>query len=161
MTDPFRPPAANVDVANAERGSAVKAVVLGAIVDLGGSILASIVFFALYGVYLGATGTQGEEFQSTMSSMNGNSPMGIMMNIVGCLCSVLGGYVCARIARHSEYRLGAILAAISVGLGLLVAGSDEANALIGIYSLLTFAAVMIGAHLGATRNRREQVRRNP
>jgi hypothetical protein len=161
VSDPFRPPEANVDLPDVERGSAVKAVVLGALVDLGGSIVASIVFFALYGVYLGATGTQAEELQSTMSSMNGNSPMGILMNIVGCLFSVLGGYVCARIAKHSEYRLGAILAAISVVLGLLVASSEEANAMIGIYSLLTLAAVLVGAHLGSARNRRDRAGRNP
>jgi hypothetical protein len=161
VTDPFRPPAANVDVASVERGSAVKAVVLGALADLGGSILASMVFFALYGVYLGATGASGEELRTTLGDTSGNSPMGILMNIVGCLFSVLGGYVCARIARHAEYRLGAIVAAISVVLGMLVAGGEEANALIGIYSLLTFAAVMIGAHLGASRNRHDRMRRNP
>ena len=158
MSNPFRPPDSNVDVANVERGSAVKAVVLGALVDLGGSILASIVFFMLYGIYLGVSGAPAEDLQATMGGMTG-SPMGIMMNIVGCLFSVLGGYVCARIARHAEYRLGGIVAAISVVIGLFAAGGEEANALLGIYSLLTIASVMVGAHLGAMRNRREQARR--
>ena len=160
MTDPFRPPGSNIDVANVEHGSAVKAVVLGALVDLCGSVVASMLFFAIYGVYLGATGGTAEDLGTAMGTAESGSPMQIALNMVGCMFSVLGGYVCARIARHSEYRLGAILAAITVAVGLVIAGGDDGSGLLAIYSALTIASVMVGAHLGAIRNRRDALRRN-
>jgi len=155
--DPFRPPATNVDAPDVQRGSAAKAIVLGALTDIGGSMLAGIIFYLLYGIYLGATGNSIEDMGKPLSMADAsNSPMGFLMNMVGCLFSVLGGYVCARIAKHSEYRLGVILAVVTVSLGFLMMAGGETDPLAGIYSLLTVAAVMVGSHLGARTNRRER-----
>ena len=157
MNDPFRPPAANIEARDTKRGSAVKAVFFGALTDIGGSMLAGIVFYMLYGIYLGATGNTLEDMAKPFGGAEaGNSPMAFMMNMVGCLFSVLGGYVCSRIARHSEYRLGAILAAVNVTLSFLLMAGGEPDPLAGIYSLLTVAAVMVGTHIGAKANRRER-----
>ena len=156
-SDPFRPPETNVDRPDVQRGSAIKAVVLGALTDIGGSFLSGIVFYVLYGIYLGATGNSVEDMAAPFGAAEANnSPMGFLLNLVGCLFSVLGGYVCSRIAKHSEYRLGAILAAVTVCIGFLLMAGGEPDPLTGIYSLLTIASVMVGAHLGARANKRER-----
>ena len=157
--DPFKPPSSDVDVRETKPGSAVKAVVLGALVDFGGSILATFLFYAVFGAYLGATGGSAEELAAAAAATGTGSPMQIALNMVGCMFSVLGGYVCARIAKHSEYRLGAILSVVTVVIGYVFVGGDDGSGLLAIYSLLTVASVMVGSHLGAIRNRRD-VRRS-
>ena len=153
--DPFRAPSSNVDVPNTAPGSAIKAVVLGLMTDVGGSMVSSMLFFAIYGAYLGATGGTEEDLMLVARSNGMDSPMALALSMVGCLFSVLGGYVCARIAKHAEYKLGAILAVCSVVSGLLLAGDNDANqAMTALFSLFTIASVMVGAHLGARGNRR-------
>ena len=50
MNDPFRPPATNIEERDVKRGSAVKAVIFGALTDIGGSMLSGIIFYVLYGI---------------------------------------------------------------------------------------------------------------
>ena len=151
--DPFKAPASNVDLPDVARGSAVKAVVIGLTVDIGGSVLSSFVFFMFYGAYLGVTGGSADELATVAGGSMLDSPMGLMLALVGCMFSVLGGYVCARIAKHSEYKLGLVLAGCSVVAGLLLSGGDS-EAMTGLLSLFTVASVMCGAHLGLRGNRR-------
>ena len=153
--DPFRAPSSNVDVPNTAPGSAIKAVVLGLMADVGGSMVSSLLFFMIYGVYLGASGGTEDDLMSMARSNGIDSPMALALSMVGCLFSVLGGYVCARIAKHAEYKLGAVLAVCSVTSGWLLAGDSDANpAMTGLFSLLTVLSVMTGAHLGVRGNRR-------
>lgn len=153
--DPFKAPSSNVDVPDTARGSAVKAVVLGLMTDVGGSMISSILFFAVYGAYLGSTGGTPEDLAEVAQSNGFDSPMALLLSMVGCLFSVLGGYVCARIAKHSEYQLGMILAACSVVAGYVLGGNSEANpAMTALLSLFTAASVMTGAHLGVLKRRR-------
>ena len=152
--DPFTAPSSNVDMPDTARGSAAKAVVLGLMTDIGGSMLSSLAFFMFYGAYLGATGGTADDLM-TLARGNGiDSPMALALALVGCMFSVLGGYVCARIAKHSEYKLGLVLAACSVVAGLSLGGVGEPDPMAGLFSLLTVASVMTGAHLGARGNRR-------
>lgn len=152
--DPFTAPGSNVDVPDTARGSAVKAVVLGLMTDIGGSMLASLAFFMFYGAYLGATGGTTDDLMTLARGSGIDSPMALALALVGCMFSVLGGYVCARIAKHSEYKLGMILAACSVVAGLALGGDSEPDPMAGLFSLLTVASVMTGSHLGARGNRR-------
>ena len=157
--DPFRPPTTDVDAPDVQHGSAVKAIVLGALVDIGGSMMSGIIFYVLYGIYLGATGNSMDDMAKPMAAADaGNSPIGFLLNMVGCLFSVLGGYVCARIAKHSEYRLGAILSVVTVALGFVLLAGGEPEPLAPMYALFTVAAVMVGSHLGAKINRRDRAR---
>jgi len=66
---------------------------------------------------------------------------------------VLGGYVCARIARRSELKFGAILAALSAVLGLALAGDDQQLGTLLSLTLAGIGAVIAGARLGLAKNR--------
>jgi hypothetical protein len=75
------------------------------------------------------------------------------MALVGLGFSALGGYVCARIARRSEMKLGAILAAVSALSGFFLAGDEQQLGTMLSFTLLGFGAVLVGARLGLAKNR--------
>jgi hypothetical protein len=151
--DPFKPPASRVEVADTKRGSAVKAVMVGLAVDVGGSMLVGGLAMAAYGVYLGATGSTPDEAAGVAATFSYDSPLGIALAMIGCLFSVLGGFVCARIANHAEYRLGAIMCAISIVLSLAMGYQEGQGLVTAILIVLTLVAIMLGSHLGARKNR--------
>ena len=150
--DPFRPPSSNVEVRQYKRGSAVKALLLGLAVDLGGTFLFGFLATLVIAVFLGATG-RAHEVESALGGFSYDSGPGIVLLMIGCFFSVLGAYVCARSARHSEYRLGAIMAGVSVVLGVLLDSQPAAMTL--LLSVVTVASVMTGIHLGVRANRRD------
>jgi hypothetical protein len=76
--------------------------------------------------------------------------------LVGLGFSVLGGYVCARVARRSELKLGGMLAAVSAVLGILLSAEHyELGTLLSL-TLAGIGAVLVGARLGYAKNRRSK-----
>lgn len=150
--DPYRPPRSDVAPQAEPRGSAVKAVLLGALADIGGSIAAGIVLTFAYGLMLGLSGADPEQIGSALAQVPVGSWFSILGMVVGSGFSVLGGYLCARIARRSEYKLGAIVAAISGVSGLFLGGRAPAGIDFALL-LATVASVMLGAWIGLMRNR--------
>jgi hypothetical protein len=123
--------------------------------DFGGTFALSIALAFLYAMTLAASGTPPEQIAEAISSTAADSWYFWAATIGGGGFSVLGGYVCARVARQSEYTLGAILAAISVGLGLLIGGESERDVGMSIVlNAATGACVILGAWLGKKKNRR-------
>ena len=151
--DPYAPPNANVQAPHLERGSAVKAVLVGLAADIGGTMAFGFLATLAYAIYLGATGASPEQMQSTMTEIPYDSALGIVFSIVGCLFSVLGGYLCARIARHSEYRLGLVMCAASLAIIALSGTGDTPPIIAAFLVLVTLAAIMAGVHLGVRVNR--------
>lgn len=158
MHNPYAPPTAPVGDVTARRGSGIKAVLAGLAVDIGGSILASVVLTMAYAMSLAGTGADETEIASSLAEIPADSWVYMVGIVAGCLFSALGGYVCARIARHSEYRLGAILATVSAASGLMM-GSDAAGPMFNIaLASAGFASTMAGAWLGVSRNARNRPR---
>jgi hypothetical protein len=151
---PFAPPSAYLaDAPNLARGSPIKAVLLGLAVDIGGTILMSLLLGIGYGIFLAATGTPPAEIASAAKMDNPASLLSITGTVMGLIFSVLGGYVCARIAKHAEYRLAAIMAVLSSLLGFVMAGSRHSFQLTALLVIASFAATMIGARIGYQKNR--------
>ena len=151
--NPYAPPEAAVRDLPAQAGSAFKAVAFGLAADIGGTFLAGIVLALVYGVVLGASGASTEEIVASTRAIGTDSWLFYAGTLVGLACSVLGGYVCARIARRSEMKLGAVLAAVSAVLGWLLAGDYYQLGTLLSLTLASIGAVMVGAKLGYTRNR--------
>lgn len=150
--DPYQPPSSDLTPRTEPPGSAVKAVVIGLLADIGGSIAAGIVLTFAYGFTLGLSGANAEQIASALANIPTDSWLSITGMVVGGGFSVLGGYLCARIARHSEYKLGAIVAAVSGISGLFLGGQVPAGINLAL-SLATIASVMLGAWIGLVRNR--------
>jgi hypothetical protein len=151
--NPYAPPEAAVQDLPARPGSAFRAIVLGFATDIGGTLVATIILALIYGVALGAAGIKGEEIAATIRASATDSWFFYATTLVGLGFSVLGGFVCARIARRSELKLGAILATLSAISGLALAGDELQLGTLLSLTLLGFGAVLVGARLGLARNR--------
>lgn len=159
MTDhnPYTPPASTVQTTDARHpGSPLKAILLGMLVDIGGTFVAGIAFGIAYGYLLAASGVPAVEISSriAMASMPG-TPLGIALTAMGTLLSMLGGHVCARIVRRHELRVAGVMAALSCGLALWMAGPAVPWLYQAGMAVLTVAAILAGAEVGRRRNRGE------
>lgn len=145
--NPYAPPEAKLADAPASPGSAFKAVALGVAADLGGTLLAGI----LIGLVMLGAGIAPEALDAMAKSPDA-WPFWVG-GAAGLGCSLLGGYVCARIARRNEMRLGAVVAAISGIAGFAMTGDDLQLGTLLAMTLLSIGAVLYGARWGAARNR--------
>jgi hypothetical protein len=152
--NPYAPPEASVQDQPSKPGSAIKAIALGLAVDIGGSLLSTIILAVIYGVALGAAGVKREDIAGTLQASATDSWFFYAGTLAGLGFSVLGGYVCARIARRSEMKFGAILAALSALTGFLLAGDEQQLGTVLSLTLVGFGAVIVGARLGLAKNRR-------
>lgn len=151
--NPYAPPEATVKDLPAKAGSAFKAVALGFAADIGGTFLAGMVLALVYGAVLGASGASMEEIMASSKEIGSDSWLFYVGTLVGLAFSVLGGYVCARIARRNEMKLGAILAGLSALVGVLFSGEAYPLGTLLSLTLAGIGAVMIGARLGYAKNR--------
>lgn len=114
--NPYTTPKAPVENLQTQekKGSGVKAVLIGLIVDIAGSMAAGLSITFVWGVYLAMGGMSPEE----MSDYFTTGTAYLMVNLIcGSLFTALGGYVAATIANHQEYKY-----AFLVGLGSLIFG---------------------------------------
>ncbi len=144
----FAPPEAVLADPPPRAGSPVKAVLAGLAVDLGGSLLLGIVLGIVYGISLARSGLNGEQIRRAAETMPPDSWLVIVGTIAGAALSVLGGFVCARIARRSDYLLGFVLGGISAAVTWATAlGSHGLLASLAL-AALGLACVLLGTHLG-------------
>lgn len=144
----FTPPSADVKDKPLPPGAAWKAVLIGFVIDIGGSFLASTLIGIAYVVSLASQGLSQKEIQAALSSTSQGSWYFAVATLAGAGFSFLGGYWCARVARRSEYRLGAILAMLSTGFGLLLSDDGTPASQLALLSLTTIACVLLGAKFG-------------
>jgi len=153
--NPYAAPDARLADTIAAPGSPIKAVLIGLGVDIGGSVVATLILAIAYGMFLAASGASQEEIAAaSRGGTTTDSWLFYASSLVGCAFSVLGGYVCARIARRSEYTLGAILAAISAAFGLWSSMDQYQVGILASLTLASIGAVIWGVRLGHAANRR-------
>jgi len=152
--NPYGAPQAKLADPAPRPGSPYKAVLLGLLTDFGGTIALSVLIALAYGIQLAAYGASPEEIEAASRSLPADSWAFWAGTIGGGGFSVLGGYVCARIAGQSEYTLGVILAAISMLLGLVLGGGGDDVGMQVVLHAASIACVIVGSHIGKTRNRR-------
>src|SRR5437016_418789 len=97
----------------------VKGVLIGGIVDVGSTILLGLPF----GIYSAsrldvAHMPQDQVGPAIDAAMKSNVPMYVVMSLIGLACSVFGGYLSGRIAKHDEVLNGSLSAYLCVILGI-------------------------------------------
>lgn len=145
MDDPSRPP----DRPPAVPFSALnwKAIAFGILTDIFATGLVSLLLLLVLGARLAGPGVSGDELEQTL--LASNTYLGLSF-VGGLSCTVLGGFVAARIAGRLEYYHG-----LFTGLGVLVFGelmmlnspADYALALRLLGDALLIPAALWGAHL--------------
>lgn len=133
------------------RGAPVKGMVLGVVVDIGGSLLASFALFFIWAIWLGASGVDPEGIAQTMADPDPLSTLSLVSYVLGGGFSWFGGYVCARVARETELQCAAVVATVST-LVALALGAGLPWGLYVFLTLLTFGTVMLGGWMGRQRN---------
>ena len=114
---PYAPPKADVGSGDdsQRRGSGVKAVAIGLVVDIGGTFLfgagLSIAWFVAAGL---------PDDAQALEQLTQSPAYLLASMIVGGAFTVLGGYVAARIANHAEYRYALYLGLWSLAFGVLL-----------------------------------------
>ena len=140
-------------MSDAPRGSPVKGMIFGLLVDIGGSLVASFVLFFVWAIWLSSSGLDAEAVAQSMAEPDPLSGFSLASYALGGGFSWLGGYVCARVARETELRCAAVIATIS-SLVSLAMGIGLPPGLYLFLTVLTFASVMLGGWMGEQRNAR-------
>lgn len=143
----YQPPRARLQRRNREPGPILRAIAVGALIDIGGTMLAGFLIGFLYAIFLGAQGRSAAEIQAALSQPDPWSLLGILLLAAGLSMSVLGGYRCAAIANRNNYLAPGLLSLISVGFGALISDGQTEQQQLMLFSALTVAAILGGASM--------------
>lgn len=152
--NPYRPPETVVTAAGRRPGSPLKAVAVGTIVNVVGSLLAGVAIGIAAGIYFAALGYDDEQISGALM---GNDALMLVYFVTGIGFSLWGGYLCARIANKREYRYAFVTGCIGYAIGELMFAMDPPSRaalprwyLVASY-LLYLPAVLLGASLWVRR----------
>jgi hypothetical protein len=132
-----------------------KAVLIGAAVDLACSTIAGIVLVVVFSVMAGPVEGSAEQVLERLAQ---SWPFLMTSMIVGGGFTVLGGYVAARIARHSFLKHALAAGALSLATGIALFHSDE-GPYSGIIAFLGYGSHLPLALLGGWLASRRTLRR--
>ena len=148
---PYAPPESAVQDVVEIRPRPITGVVMGTVVDLGGTIVAAIVFAIIYAIYLRSKGVAQEEIGTILTTMPVGSVYFFIATAAGSLFSMLGGYVCASYSQRNVYRSGMVMATVVSVVGYLIGGPNDSELLEALMIMLTYAAVLSGVWLQRRR----------
>ena len=163
-TNPFKPPETDSTKAPrppASAGSPLRAVLTGLAVDIGGSTVLGVVISLIYAVQLHGQGVAEGQMREAMDNMPHDSALYIAGTVLGASMSVLGGYVCARVARRDEYRAGAVMAAVSALFGVMMTAHPSFDEMTLLLMVTGAACNLLGVKYGAEHNRRAEAPAGP
>jgi len=130
-------------------GISIKAVVLGFLTDSGGSIVVGIAYGLVICIGLLIKGVPPDKI---VTHLHG-PVIEIPSLFFGFGCTLLGGYVAGRIAKHSEILHGGLVGALGIPLGFLVCGSLPLWV-----NIVTFAGLvpagLLGGHLAKQKHQK-------
>jgi MFS family permease len=154
MDEPeLKPPPARAQDALRPKGSAIRGFAVGLVVDIGGTLVYSIVLGMVYASVMSSEGKNTQEIEDALSNPDPHSLIFAAGLLGGTLFSMLGGFVCERIAKRGAYRLGLTLGFGSTAAGLILGGYTAPPSMNVLLALLTVVAVLIGTNLAFDRPR--------
>jgi hypothetical protein len=102
-----------------KKGISIKAIVLGVLADIGGSLVVGIAYGIVLAAIMVIKGIRPEEIGAHLQG----PIIEIPSLFIGFGFTLLGGFVAGRVAKQSEILHGAIVGALGIPLGFLVCGS--------------------------------------
>ncbi|WP_317932377.1 hypothetical protein [Halioxenophilus sp. WMMB6] len=136
-----------------KKDAPVLGVVLGAAVDIGGTVAFSTFFVIGFTIFELSRGVPSAQVEQLFESMSPYSGINIFLTLVGACFSVAGGYVCASKANRKAVQATLSLMAISSGLGFLVSLDSYSLPANLIFSIITAVLIWLGALAWSRRNR--------
>lgn len=140
MENIYKPPAAELRKEGLvrESGPLWKAVLIGALIDIFGTLVLGVILGIAGGVVLTAL---------NMPEHLAGTPFLWLGGLLGGMASAVGGYCCARIAHSEGYRAPLWLTLCMVAVGLIFYSQKSSLLMHAAFSLLTVVSVMLGAWL--------------
>ena len=155
---PFEPPPSDVDDRPPRRepgGSPLRAIVIGLVVDLGGSVVLYLLLTILYAASMQHAGMSPEQLKAAMDHIPSDSWAAVLGLLLGAGLDVFSGFVCARVAQRDEWRVGGALALISSLCTLMLSDAgDSAADLTLLLTACTASCTLLGVKYGREFNRR-------
>lgn len=144
-TNPYQPPNADVNRADAAPGSLPKAVLTGVGIDIGGTILMSFLATVVMVGLLASEGRSESEIQSSLGGLDVFSGFGLMLSIAGLAMSFIGGYWCAKIANRTTYLAPTLMAAVSLVYSLVFGSGQTSWPVTLALIAISIVAIYVGA----------------
>ena len=138
----------------------VKGVLIGGIVDIVTSVVLGLPFalYAMLKVDLSHT-PNAQASAAVTAAIHANVPLYVAQLLVGLVCSVLGGYVAAWLAKHDELLNGGLSSVLCVAGGIYVLATGKDSNPHWLQALLLVASPLL-AILGGDLMRRLRLRRS-
>ena len=146
-TNPYKKPDSNLETHEELPSRPVRGIILGLVIDLGGTIVLVIISTIIYSFVLVSGGASQGEIESLTKGFEPTSTFGMINIILGLFMSFIGGMYCAKIARSKNYLYPGIMASISFVISIVSAWGTVANYLLMILSTTTVVAVLLGARM--------------
>ena len=128
----------------------VKGVVVGGVTDIVATVILPLPLI-VYLIATAVTGTLKEPLQAAvMTAIRANPLLYGLESLIGLACSVLGGYVAARVAKHDELLNGLLASFLPVTLGVYSLATSKASGPLLLPVLLLIASPLcsrLGGHL--------------
>ena len=120
----------------------LKGVAIGNIADI---VSSNVIGLLLAAYILISSAPSGLADGSATQVLMASSFYRVSVIILGALCSVLGGYVSARIAKHDDVLNGALSSVLCIGFGIYALLSGSAAGHLGLHLALLPVSVALGA----------------
>lgn len=141
-----------IESKNLKKGSPTKAIAMGLMIDIGGSLISALILAMAYSILLASKGLSPEEIEYQLVNSDPYSTFSIVTMVVGGCMTVLGGYVCARIVNYSEYKFAFIFGFISAAFGYIASESHYSTLDNIALAILTLGCALLGAWLRVVQN---------
>jgi NO-binding membrane sensor protein with MHYT domain len=105
----------------------IKGVLVGGITDVGTTLILGMPFAVYVGLRVAASHIPSEQTQSSVQAIMHRPEIFLPQLLIGCACSVLGGYVAARIAGHDEALNGCLSSFLCFGLGICLLAAHASS----------------------------------
>jgi hypothetical protein len=142
--NPYETPRSDVQQNETLPVRPVRGILVGLLIDLGGSILAVAAMTFAYAIYIGTQGASASEIESAFTNTDPSSALGALNTVAGLGMSYLAGFFCLRISRGTNLRYPMVLATI---LLVLTVGTGVAWNLMDLFTLLALSTLSFGLTL--------------
>jgi hypothetical protein len=96
----------------------IKGVLVGGITDVGVTLILGLPISVYVGLRVIAAHIPKDQIQTSVQAIMHRPEVFFPQLLIGCACSVLGGYVAAHIAKHDELLNGCLASVLCVALGI-------------------------------------------
>jgi hypothetical protein len=131
----------------------IRGVVVGGVIDIVATVILTLPLVVAYAIPTELTGTLKDLLQAqtaVMATIRASPFLYGLQSAIGLACSVLGGYVAARVAKHDELLNGLLASSLPVALGVYSLATNKDSGPLLLPVLLLIASPLcsgLGGHL--------------